>query len=92
MMPVAQQEDGVGERVRFVRAQVDLDQEQFAARLGVAAKQNVSHWETTGKLSLKGARAIRRETGYGLDFLFYGDVSTLNQAQMRAWNDWRAIH
>lgn len=79
----------IGRRVRFVRERLGMDQAEFAQLAGAAAKQNVSTWETgSGRLSLKGARAIRERTGYGLDFLYFGDVNALSPDQIRAWTDW----
>ncbi len=67
----------IGERVRLARHFSHLNQAEFAECIAARAS-HLSTWES-GKvrLTLNAAMAIRRETGFTLDWLYFGDETTL---------------
>lgn len=75
----------IAERIRWHRALEGLDQAAYAKRAGLNRSQ-LSNWETgTFRLSLDGARALRRTYGLSLDFLFEGEVGALPFTLRQAW-------
>ncbi len=67
----------IGERVRLAIKFLGMGQGEFADHIG-HARPPVSRWVNgVDRISLKGALAIRQETGFTMDWLYFGDEATL---------------
>jgi transcriptional regulator with XRE-family HTH domain len=67
----------IGARLALVRAAYGLTQAEIAELAGVSLT-TWNGWETGySRLSLDGARQIRRRLSISLDYLFEGDLATI---------------
>ena len=77
----------IAERLRWHRAVEGLDQAEYARRAGLKRAQ-LSNWETgLYRLSIDGARALRRTYGLSLDFMYEGIDDALPMTLRKAWRD-----
>lgn len=75
----------IAERLRWHRAFEGLDQKEYAERAGLKRAQ-LSNWETGDyRLSLDGARALRKTYGLSLDFIYEGIPDALPMTLRAAW-------
>lgn len=75
----------IAERIRWHRALLGLTQAEYAARAKLKRAQ-LNNWESGDyRLSLDGARALRRTYGLSLDFLFEGIDDALPMTLRKAW-------
>jgi len=89
-MPVMETDKPFGdiaERLRWHRALEGMDQRDYAAKAGLKRSQ-LSNWESGDyRLSIDGARAIRKTYGLSLDFLYEGIDEALPMTLRAAWRD-----
>lgn len=77
----------IAARITWHRQLEGLDQKDYAKRAGLNRSQ-LSNWETGDyRLSLDGARALRKTYGLSLDFLFEGIDDALPMTLRAAWRD-----
>lgn len=77
----------IAERIRWHRKLEQLDQLQYATRAGLTRTQ-LSNWETgKSRISIDGARALRRTYGLSLDFIYEGIADALPMTLRVAWRD-----
>lgn len=77
----------IAARILWHRQLENLDQKEYAAKAGLNRSQ-LSNWETGDyRLSLDGARALRKTYGLSLDFLFEGIDDALPMTLRAAWRD-----
>lgn len=81
----------IAERIRWHRQLEGLDQRDYAEKAGLKRAQ-LSNWESGDyRLSLDGARALRRTYGLSLDFMFEGIDDALPMTLRVAWRDRPAV-
>jgi transcriptional regulator with XRE-family HTH domain len=77
----------IAERIKWHRETVGLNQEEYAASIGVK-RAILSLWEAgTHRLSLDGALALRKRYGLSLDFMYEGIDDALSMTLRNAWRD-----
>jgi DNA-binding XRE family transcriptional regulator len=77
----------IAERLRWHRGLEGLDQKEYAEKAGLKRAQ-LSNWETGDyRLSLDGARALRRTYGLSLDFIYEGIDDALPMTLRAAWRE-----
>ena len=77
----------IAERIRWHRAIEGLEQKEYAEKAGLKRAQ-LSNWESGDyRLSIDGARALRKTYGLSLDFLFEGIEDALPMTLRAAWRD-----
>lgn len=77
----------IAERIRWHRALMGMEQKDYAHKAGLQRSQ-LSNWESGDyRLSLDGARALRRTYGLSLDFMFEGIDDALPMTLRAAWSD-----
>lgn len=77
----------IAERLRWHRALEGLEQKEYAEKAGLKRSQ-LSNWESGDyRLSLDGARSLRRTYGLSLDFMFEGIDDALPMTLRAAWRD-----
>jgi DNA-binding XRE family transcriptional regulator len=77
----------IAERLRWHRQLEGLEQREYAEKAGLKRAQ-LSNWESGDyRLSLDGARALRRTYGLSLDFMFEGIDDALPMTLRAAWRD-----
>ena len=77
----------IAERLVWHRNLEGLTQKQYAAKIGVK-RSTLNNWESGDyRLSLDGARALRRIYGLSLDFMIEGIDDALPMTLRRAWRD-----
>lgn len=77
----------IAERLKWHRAIEGLEQAEYARRAGLKRAQ-LSNWETgLYRLSIDGARALRRTYGLSLDFMYEGIDDALPMTLRKAWRD-----
>jgi transcriptional regulator with XRE-family HTH domain len=77
----------IAERIRWHRALEGLDQKDYAEKAGLKRAQ-LSNWESGDyRLSLDGARALRKTYGLSLDFMYEGIDGALPMTLRAAWRD-----
>lgn len=75
----------IAERIRWHRALEGLNQAEYAERAGIKRSQ-LSNWETGDyRISLDGARALRKTYGLSLDFIVEGIDDALPMTLRQAW-------
>ena len=75
----------IAERIRWHRALEGLDQRDYAEKAGLK-RAALSNWESGDyRLSLDGARALRRTYGLSLDFMYEGIDDALPMTLRAAW-------
>jgi ribosome-binding protein aMBF1 (putative translation factor) len=81
----------IAERIRWHRALEGMEQKEYAQKAGLQRSQ-LSNWESGDyRLSLDGARALRRTYGLSLDFMFEGIDDALPMTLRVAWRDRPAV-
>jgi transcriptional regulator with XRE-family HTH domain len=79
----------IAARLRWHRALEGLEQKEYAEKAGLKRSQ-LSNWESGDyRLSLDGARSLRRTYGLSLDFMFEGIDDALPMTLRAAWRDKR---
>lgn len=79
--------EDIAERIRWHRNLLGVEQAEYAAKAGLK-RQQVSNWESGAyRLSLDGARALRRTYGLSLDFMIEGIDDALPMTLRNAWRD-----
>jgi DNA-binding transcriptional regulator YiaG len=74
-------------RILWHRRLLGMEQKEYAERAGLQRTQ-LSNWETGAtRLSLDGARALRRTYGLSLDFMYEGIDDALSMTLRSAWSD-----
>ena len=77
----------IAARIIWHRQLEGLEQKDYAKKAGLNRSQ-LSNWETGDyRLSLDGARALRKTYGLSLDFLFEGIDDALPMTLRAAWRD-----
>lgn len=77
----------ISERIRWHRALMRMNQEEYASSIGVK-RSALSLWEAgTHRLSLDGALALRSKYGLSLDFMYEGIDDALPMTLRNAWRD-----
>ena len=77
----------IAARIVWHRQLEGMDQKDYAKKAGLNRSQ-LSNWETGDyRLSLDGARALRKTYGLSLDFLFEGIDDALPMTLRAAWRD-----
>lgn len=77
----------IAERLRWHRSLEGLEQRDYAEKAGLKRSQ-LSNWESGDyRLSLDGARALRKTYGLSLDFMFEGIDDALPMTLRAAWRD-----
>ena len=77
----------IAERILWHRKLLGMEQKEYAERAGLKRTQ-FSNWETGAtRLSLDGARALRRTYGLSLDFMYEGIDDALSMTLRTAWSD-----
>ena len=77
----------IAERLRWHRALEGVDQKTYAEKAGLKRAQ-LSNWESGDyRLSLDGARALRKTYGLSLDFIYEGIDDALPMTLRMAWRD-----
>ena len=77
----------IAARITWHRQLEGMDQKDYAKKAGLNRSQ-LSNWETGDyRLSLDGARALRKTYGLSLDFLFEGIDDALPMTLRAAWRD-----
>ena len=77
----------IAERIRWHRATTGMNQTDYAKRAGIKRSQ-LSNWETGHqRISIDGARALRKTYGLSLDFIYEGIADTLPMTLRNAWLD-----
>jgi DNA-binding transcriptional regulator YiaG len=77
----------IAERILWHRKLLGMEQKEYAERAGLQRSQ-LSNWETGAtRLSLDGARALRRTYGLSLDFMYEGIDEALSMTLRNAWSD-----
>ena len=77
----------IAARLRWHRQLEGLEQKEYAETAGLRRSQ-LSNWESGDyRLSLDGARALRKTYGLSLDFLFEGIDDALPMTLRAAWRD-----
>ena len=77
----------IAARLRWHRALEGLEQRDYAEKAGLKRSQ-LSNWESGDyRLSLDGARALRKTYGLSLDFLYEGIDGALPMTLRAAWRD-----
>ena len=81
----------IADRIRWHRQLEGPDQREYAEKAGLKRAQ-LSNWESGDyRLSLDGARALRRTYGLSLDFMFEGIEDALPMTLRAAWRDRPAV-
>jgi transcriptional regulator with XRE-family HTH domain len=79
--------EDIASRIRWHRQLEQLEQKEYAERAGLKRSQ-LSNWESGDyRLSLDGARALRKTYGLSLDFLYEGSIDALPMTLRAAWRD-----
>jgi transcriptional regulator with XRE-family HTH domain len=79
--------EDIAARIRWHRQLEGLEQRDYAERAGLKRSQ-LSNWESGDyRLSLDGARALRKTYGLSLDFLYEGSIDALPMTLRAAWRD-----
>lgn len=79
--------DDIAERIRWHRALLGLTQQEYAAKAGLKRAQ-LNNWESGDyRLSIDGARALRKTYGLSLDFMYEGIEDALPMTLRQAWMD-----
>lgn len=77
----------IAHRLRWHRELTGLTQAEYAAKIGVK-RPALNNWESGDyRLSLDGARSIRKRFGVSLDFLYEGIDDALDMTLRAAWRD-----
>lgn len=77
----------IASRIRWHRSLEGLNQADYAARAGIKRSQ-LSNWESgQQRVSIDGARALRRTYGLSLDFIYEGIADALPMTLRQAWID-----
>lgn len=77
----------IGQRIRWHRDLMGMEQKEYAERAGLKRAQ-LSNWESGGyRVSIDGARALRKTYGLSLDFLYEGIADALPMTLRTAWLD-----
>ena len=77
----------IAERLRWHRALEGTDQKAYAEKAGLKRAQ-LSNWESGDyRVSLDGARALRKTYGLSLDFMYEGIDDALPMTLRKAWQD-----
>ncbi|WP_422073950.1 helix-turn-helix transcriptional regulator [Tranquillimonas rosea] len=77
----------IAERLIWHRNLEGLTQQQYAEKIGVK-RATLNNWESGNyRLSLDGARALRRIYGLSLDFMIEGIDDALPMTLRRAWRE-----
>ena len=77
----------IADRLRWHRALEGVDQKTYAEKAGLKRAQ-LSNWESGDyRLSLDGARALRKTYGLSLDFIYEGIDDALPMTLRMAWRD-----
>lgn len=77
----------IAERIRWHRALEGVDQKTYAAKAGLNRNQ-LSNWESGDyRISLDGARALRKTYGLSLDFIIEGNDEALSMTLRKAWRE-----
>ncbi|ETW13371.1 transcriptional regulator, XRE family protein [Roseivivax marinus] len=77
----------IAERLVWHRTLEGLTQQQYAEKIGVK-RATLNNWESGNyRLSLDGARALRRIYGLSLDFMIEGIDDALPMTLRRAWRE-----
>lgn len=77
----------IAERLKWHRATVGMNQEQYATSIGVK-RSALSLWEAgTHRMSLDGALALRKKYALSLDFMYEGIDDALPMTLRNAWRD-----
>lgn len=77
----------IAERIRWHRALEGMNQKTYADKAGVKRSQ-LSNWETGDqRVSIDGARALRKTYGLSLDFIYEGIDDALPMTLRAAWRD-----
>lgn len=77
----------IADRLRWHRALEGMEQKEYAEAAGLK-RSAYSNWETGDyRLSLDGARALRKTYGLSLDFLFEGEDEALSMTLRAAWRE-----
>lgn len=77
----------IADRLKWHRETLGLTQAQYADQIGMK-RAALSLWEAgTHRLSLDGARAIRKRYGVSIDWLIEGDDDALPMTLRNAWRD-----
>lgn len=77
----------IADRIRWHRDLLGLTQKEYAAKAGLNRAQ-LNNWESGDfQVGLAGARALRKTYGLSLDFIYEGDVQTLDMTLRKALLD-----
>jgi transcriptional regulator with XRE-family HTH domain len=77
----------IADRLRWHRELMGLNQNDYAASIGVK-RSAFSLWEAgTHRMSLDGALALRNKYGLSLDFMYEGIDDALPMTLRNAWRD-----
>lgn len=77
----------IAARIRWHRHLEGMDQATYAARAGLKRSQ-LSNWESGDyRISLDGARALRKTYGLSLDFIIEGIDDALSMTLRAAWRE-----
>ena len=77
----------IAERLHWHRELEHMTQADYAKRAGVKRSQ-LSNWESgRQRISIDGARALRRTYGLSLDFIYEGIDEALSMTLRAAWRD-----
>jgi len=75
----------VGERLRFIRERMELNQREIAERLGISA-QRWNNWEKgKERIVLDYALVLDHDQGVPLDFIYVGRTRMLDKSTSDAW-------
>ena len=79
----------IADRLKWHREEImKLTQEDYAARAGLNGRTQLNNWETgNSRLSLDGARILRRAFGLSLDFMYEGIDDALPMTLRNAWRE-----
>lgn len=88
MNPADRPFSDIAERLKWHREVVlGVTQEEYARRAGLKRPQ-LNNWETGAyRLSLDGARALRKAFGLSLDFMYEGVDDALPMTLRNAWRE-----
>lgn len=77
----------IAARIRWHRSLTEMNQAEYAERAGVK-RAALSNWESGDyRISLDGARALRKTYGLSLDFIVEGIDDALPMTLRMAWRD-----
>jgi transcriptional regulator with XRE-family HTH domain len=77
----------IGNRLRWHRLLLGMDQGDYASKAGIK-QSTFGNWETGySRISLDGARALRKTYGLSLDFIIEGIPEALPTNLFMAWTD-----